>query len=114
LLTYRLIQTDYDGATEIFRPVSVQFSDVNSEWIIYPNPFTESTVNVLANSLKPLSQVEIIVCDINGRELGKSRCTADTFGNIDTNLTIPNSPAGIYVLNVIDQNKTLRYKLVRK
>jgi len=43
---YRLIQTDFDGTSETFRPVSVEMAISNNEIIVYPNPIRDNKINV--------------------------------------------------------------------
>lgn len=46
---YRLSQTDYDGAFEVFKPIMVNYEKEGSIFKIYPNPVTDGYVNLTVN-----------------------------------------------------------------
>src|SRR5690606_33974280 len=68
---YRLKQVDYNGASELFTPVSIIcLSDGENSVLIYPNPASES-FTVQFNSDKAYSNAEIELMDMTGRVVGR-------------------------------------------
>src|SRR5690606_31031404 len=64
---YRLRQTDFDGTTEIFRPVSVVFEGLASASAsVFPNPFSQSELTVSLQGFAALSDVQLDVLNVNG------------------------------------------------
>ncbi|TAH41367.1 MAG: T9SS type A sorting domain-containing protein [Bacteroidetes bacterium] len=50
---YRLTQVDYDGQSEIFDPVKVNFKSKKSKFSIYPNPATEGiNISLVGSKIK--------------------------------------------------------------
>lgn len=63
---YRLKQSDLNGETEIFDPVSVSCETVDFEAVIFPNPNTgEFTLEVLSSGF--ISDAPVSLSDLNGR-----------------------------------------------
>ena len=90
---YRLRQTDYDGTSEYFSPVSVLFNATN-EIEIFPNPATnEFTVSDLANTIYKAEVYDV---------LGKKVLSRQPKGSSQQYVVIDVSelPRGLYLLVV--------------
>jgi hypothetical protein len=110
---YRLIQTDYNGAFEIFGPIVVSCGKdiVEKNVIIYPNPFNSIISINLFNVTD--EKVLINVYNINGQLMEKSSYhISDTFINM-INLDLDYLPAGQYFVEVRTNNYIKTSKIIK-
>lgn len=106
---YRLLQTDYDGAVTIFKPVSVKInSSTTSSFSVYPNPLTGSTLNI--NFSEP-QEALIRVIDANGNEVLSER--VDGSANQTQVALNENLPSGFYYIKYVTSTSTKSMKLVK-
>lgn len=103
---YRLVQTDYNGATEIFAPVSVGCAGATVQVLsLYPNPADdEFTLTVFAPKE---GRVEVEVTDMEGKSCLLHLQTVPQ-GMVDVNVGCENLSAGMYVVTVRVNGETLR------
>lgn len=95
---YRLRQTDYDGHSRVFPPVSVHFQKMQIK--IYPLP----AKNELNISGGVLDNVQLHFSDLHGREIQiKSDRQAGTI-KIDTQTL----SSGMYVLQIFQENEIIQ------
>jgi len=82
---------------------------VNSK--VYPVPFTE--VLSIEFNLPQAEKVNVRVMDISGKEIGS--IASETFGQGANQLTwkAGNLPAGVYIIEIENNNKTIRHKVVK-
>jgi len=76
------------------------FIDVENQISIYPNPFTTS-INVIVNSEK--SYLELKIYNVLGTEVLNKKIS-----NNETNINVNNLSSGIYIYNLIENNKTIQ------
>ena len=82
---------------------------VNSK--VYPVPFTE--VLSIEFNLPQAEKVNVRVMDISGKEIGS--IASETFGQGANQLTwkAGNLPAGVYIIEIETNSKTIRHKVVK-
>ena len=86
--------------------VKVSIEDIAIKGLsIYPNP---SNGVFFINSEKELNNTKINIRDINGKSI------LSQFLNSDKKVDISDSPAGIYFMQIITDNKIINYKIVLK
>jgi hypothetical protein len=92
---YRIRQVDLDGASKFSEVRTVRGEQQAAKVLVYPNPSSESKVNVLFDAPGTLYNVELI--DINGRIVKQ-------WASVANNLTITDLTPGQYMLRA--QNKS--------
>ncbi len=109
---YRIKQTDFDGTTETFewKAITMEITST-SKFNVYPNPST-GTVN-LSLSATSAPQTTVSVYDLSGRELFNQ--TYDSNGTFFATLDLSsNLPAGIYYIQVQNDNQRSMEKIILK
>ncbi len=94
---YRLRQTDFDGTTEVFRPLSVFFTSLNQGVLsIAPNPVVSgSVVNILTGARND-EELEIDVYNSRGVRIQSERVTgANSFLELESDIT-----PGLYIIRL--------------
>lgn len=110
---YRLSQTDYDGTTEVFDPISInckENADFNFVGIL-PNP-AEDEVNILFTSLKE-EMVVMKLNDVMGKELELKEVAAE-LGLNKIQIFMGSLPMGIYFVTLHNGNKSFIKKVVKR
>ncbi len=103
---YRLKQTDFDGATEIFSPVSVTYSSFKDTALRFKNPARYGeTIQIITNA-DPAEGLTIAVYDLNGNLL-----VSGTFEYSEYQLQADLKP-GIYLVKVSSVNNEQSARLV--
>ena len=101
---YRLKQTDFDGKSETFNPVSVNFDPNNVEWLfVNPNIISSSDqINLELTNLPLGNDVSIHLYDLQGKSVYSDSLPLGVSENgIITSLDIPdNLSSGLYTLNI--------------
>ena len=110
---YRLVQTDFDGKTNISQPISVFCSNSNSKpsIYIYPNPFESHIYLVLENFDSETADVEII------NQLGQIITTSKiilTHGYAAKEYEFNELKPGVYQVRVIGNETVLSSKIIKK
>jgi hypothetical protein len=107
---YRLSQTDFDGKSETFNPVTVEMIAVESASIqIYPNPLVGSVLSVaIANPAN--GSIEIL--DGKGNRVLSQNVTTDD-SNVELTLN-ENVTPGIYFVNYKAGSERKTIRLVKK
>jgi len=101
---YRLQSVDFDGYTETFKVVSINFES-EKEIVLYPNPVTESNLKFHLN-FEPHSEILVTVTSISGVERIRGVINAN---DIDATLGLSLEP-GVYIVKMasMDFNKVSR------
>lgn len=101
---YRLNQTDYDGTSETFEPVSVYFSSTENQtdWSFYPNPVKDFIT--LRHNL--LSDRDIALYDMQGKNMSSKLGLSLSADGLST-LDLRGLAKGPYHLIVAGKSKLL-------
>jgi hypothetical protein len=81
---YRLSQTDFDGAYEVFKPIMINYEKEGAMLKIYPNPVTDGYVNLMVNPdlLKgENNNTYINLRSITGEVVHQQLISTNTLGN---------------------------------
>ena len=111
---YRLKQTDYNGNYSYSQIVPVEFDDeMNTNFILYPNPNNGSNISLLVKELESQEEVEIKMRDVNSKIVYSKKITADANGNINMTLDHLNLVAdGVYIVTLQASDKVFHKKLI--
>jgi hypothetical protein len=95
---YQLSQTDFDGKSETFAPISVSCDRLEIEdYSAYPNPVKdELTVDIELDSYQG-DNITLELVDINGRVAMQEKVTLER-GYNSLNVEISDIPKGVYLL----------------
>ena len=92
---YRLQQIDFDGKAKLSDIRSVKGDGQSAKTIIYPNPSSNGTVNVVFEDSRSIRDIQLM--DMNGRVVNQWRNLTNN------NFKIDNLVPGFYNLRVVDQ-----------
>jgi hypothetical protein len=99
---FRLKQTDFNGSTTYFGPVSINCNQTTHDVILLPNP------NHGLFTIKGLQQNQkIVITDMLGKTIFKSKTTQE---NLE--IELGDLATGVYNLQVIDAQQTISKKLI--
>jgi len=99
---YRLKQTDFDGNSSLYGPISVNCANTNIDISLWPNP------NHGAFTVKGLRQNQVLVItDVLGKIIFKSKAT-----NENMEILLNDFATGVYNLQVIDEQGITAKKLI--
>ena len=102
---YRLKQTDYDGAFEYSKVVTVDYSSQTASFSVAPNP-SRGRVNLnLDNPLQ--ADAEVTILDSSGKVVSKN-----IFNTSETHLTVDIEQQGVYFVSVRIGHRLLRERVV--
>jgi hypothetical protein len=115
---YRLKQVDFDGAFEYSDVILVRLDSElglqDIDFVMYPNPTTQRSVNVRLRSADYSKPVVIEVVSMSGRLMYQETYDALDF-NEDITLDFGNRAAsGIYIVKLIQADKAVVKKLILK
>jgi hypothetical protein len=113
--SYSIGQIDYATATgtggtatlgvqqpfEIVTLSGQEFTEILLQLMVYPNP-TSSLVNLKIDNFN-LENLSYQLIDLNGREILNKKITES-----ETQIQLENYPSAIYLLNVNQENKTIK------
>lgn len=107
---YRLVQNDFDGKQTVYGPLAVNFSG-STDLNVYPNPF-ENQLTIGTSEFINGEEIEIRLFDPIGRIVFQK--TVKT-SNVNESLNeIPDGPAGIYTLQINQQDIQVSKKIIRR
>ncbi len=98
----------FDDMREECSPALVAEPELEEQLTLYPNPFTE-TFYIDLNGLELLSETEIYVFDLLGRQVYESR--PNVFGQIPVQL--PDLPAGTYIVRLKWRDQQVSKKILK-
>lgn len=78
---------------------------------VYPNPFV-SRISVSISGLSSAS-VQIVICDLSGKEVMNYRFQADQ-GGINQSIDLSDLPDGIYLITLTDGRNDVRQKIIKQ
>jgi len=112
---YRLSQTDFDGTTEVFKPIMISYDGESPDMKIYPNPVQDDYVNLTINQdfLKGENNNNyIIVRNITGELVYQQSIPTNTLGEkISLNKKLE---SGVYILELHSAYGSSTEKLIVK
>ncbi len=114
LTYYRLKQTDFDGTTEIFRPVSVDFEGSANNVVLYPNPISGATLFVSISNFPAVSDIDVEVKDVLGRIVLSSRVSTDDGGQFNKAFDFSEVPSGSYFVRLGSTQSSELFKIIKK
>jgi hypothetical protein len=103
---YRLTQTDFDGKSKIFEPISLEYKSYrgqNNLWI-YPNPASGDNVNIRLSGFEPDANCTMIITNIFGKNIYSQNILTSDIGYYDGKIEKILSP-DTYFLNVCDNKR---------
>ncbi|MBR9831648.1 T9SS type A sorting domain-containing protein [bacterium] len=115
-LTYfRLTQTDYNGAKEVFDMIALRPQNgLNCQSVltakVYPNPGNGNSLTLMVNGLSEGAS-EIRINDLNGAILYEERISGYGSKELKVNLLHPLKP-GIYFLTLVNGEKSTSIKYI--
>ena len=102
---YRLSQTDYDGAYEVFPVISVVYKNRNSEFSIGPNPITNQSIRFKVSGKTKNELLKLNIIDLQGKLVETQQFRADMFGNVDTEVQLRKQPSKrTYIFELVSKN----------
>jgi hypothetical protein len=110
---YRLMQTDFNGASAVFSLVPVEI-EVESEFTfdIYPNPVNGNDITISINQ-KEAAEVLVVVYDITGKEsYSKVMVTEVSGNNIYALDNLNRLPVGMYIITATSDQKIYSKRLI--
>jgi len=115
---YRLIQVDYNGDSETFKPVSVEWDGgkpLNDDFdiTVYPNPYNSGDLTLEMKQIEPNTSIRIILTDISGNIIFNASALVPT-GNV-INLVpkaVSHLNQGIYILRVSMDNNVVTKRII--
>lgn len=104
---YRLTQTDYDGTSESFKPVSVYCQgEAENRLAVFPNPADQYfTVGITVTEEQPKARLEI--CDLSGKIIG-TRTAPLAAGYNEFMFDRAGIPPGTYYIRLLSGLSALR------
>lgn len=110
---YRLRQTDFDGISKTFKPVSVEVdaTSQSAQLILYPNPVQEKDFTASLRSFNEQADVEISIHDMSGYELARKKISTDEAGYAE--IYFENEyPNGLYLVKAKSGVRSITQKIV--
>lgn len=107
------VRTKCDGENTMFSPVEyfttlpLKSGEINDQFIIYPNPSSETIIIKVSNSLSPYSSLQIT--DISGKIISELNISSS-----ENEIDISNYPSGIYFVKMIIDDKQLIEKFIKQ
>jgi hypothetical protein len=110
---FRLTQTDFDGTSEVFKPIMISFEEEGEMMKIYPNPVVNEEVNLIVNPdlLKgENNNTYILVRNITGEIIHQQNIPTDHLGvKISLNRRFE---SGMYIVELHSPYGTSSEKLI--
>lgn len=109
---YRLQLIQASGQTEISQVLEISSADERAlDFRFYPNPLGENQTLSLHYRTQKYGQLELILYDLQGKEIFKSNWIAKK-GEHRKQITLPDLPSGIHILEFRGEGQRFREKLL--
>jgi hypothetical protein len=113
---YRLRQTDFNGQSESFNIVAVNFQakNANRKLILTPNPCSsQCNITLSGSTTKTTAATTVYIYDAVGMEVFSAMPVAGEQGNFTLELNVGGMlKPGVYVVRTISGNETISQKLI--
>ena len=109
---YRLKQTDFDGESEIFGPITADCNDITPSIVCYPNPFTDQVVVSLQNI--EAEQGSVVLRDVTGRVVLQQNISLPELEQKTILLSLSNLANGVYTLTVYAGEIEKNIRMIKK
>lgn len=110
---YRLKQTDLDGISKTFKPVTVEI-DLNSQHaqlVLSPNPVQQKDFTASLRAFNEQADVEVSIHDMSGYEVARKKIITDETGYAE--ITFEDSyPNGLYLVKAKSGVRSITQKIV--
>jgi hypothetical protein len=111
IVFYRLIQTDYDGTSAVYGPVSVQV-DIAGQLLLYPNPVQSGACTVRVSGLKRNVEATITINDLTGKTVFAEEVATGAGGQAVRQINTGALGRGAYILHIADGDRIFKAKLI--
>jgi len=110
---YRLRQTDWDGISKTYKPVTVEIDGAFSkpELFLSSNPVQENDFSVLLRSFGEQAAVQVTIIDMSGYQLTSKNILADETGSAEVPFS-NNFPNGVYIVKASNGIRSAAQKIV--
>ncbi|MEJ8757035.1 LamG-like jellyroll fold domain-containing protein [Pontibacter sp. H259] len=111
---YRLKIVKESGTFTYSNIVIIEFGgSLLSLFFVYPNPTVGGDVRVEVTNLKPEEKLTLMLSNLAGKRILQQDMQVESTGKLDVTLQVPETlSAGIYLVTIITDSKTLSRKLV--
>lgn len=111
---YRLRIIKENGSYTYSNIVFIEFGGtISSLFYLYPNPVRGSEVSMNVTNLKPDERVICMLSSMAGKRISTEEVNVDPEGGLHLKLALPdNLSAGIYIVTIVTESKTISRKLV--
>ncbi len=111
---YRLVQTDFDGTTETFGPLTVTLRSLTNGLVVYPNPVDNDLLKMQVYGLESGLEAVVQISDLSGRTVFTENIMVDRPESMNLEYELANQlPGGAYILNVIQGSSRYSQKLIK-
>lgn len=109
---YKSAETQSNFSKKLLQPAGIDENLKNDlgVWALYPNPAAGQTT-VVFETLKKIPMVQIWITDLTGKKVQNIEYSPQTGLNAVT-VETSDLPSGVYLVNLVIENKTARHKLV--
>ncbi len=113
---YRLTQTDFDGTTDTFHMVAVQYFGGDKGIIkVYPNPVADGPLYLEVSGLASNEAVMINITTLTGEKVVTSHLYVNGSGMLSEELAeISALPAGLYILILSQDSRHQSLRFIKK
>jgi hypothetical protein len=109
---YRLKQTDFNGKTTIYDPVSVTFSS-NAYFTVYPNPSHGNDLAIKMGNTFQGKEVLVVLYDMNGRQIYSKLIVSDKSEGPLQAIELEDKLApGVYLIIASSDNDIYKQKII--
>jgi hypothetical protein len=110
---YRLKQTDLDGISKTFKPVTVEVdaSSQQAQLVLSPNPVQHKDFTASLRAFNEQADVEVSIHDMSGYEVARKKIITDETGYAE--ITFDNDyPNGLYLVKAKSGLRSITQKIV--